>query len=314
MNFKYKSHTVSVQIKEGIFSTLVEHLPKTGKCFVVTDEVVYQLYPKMFAGFSYVHRIKSGESSKTLESVTKIITLLLENDFDRFDYMVAVGGGVVGDLTAFVASIYKRGIDVIQVPTTVISQVDSCLGGKTGVNFGKFKNQIGTLYHPRQIIIDPLVLSTLPDIEIKSGMAEIIKMAALFDEEMFVQLEQETADWKTLIKRCLELKAKITLEDEEDLGVRQLLNFGHTVGHAIEAKCHLPHGVAVGYGMVLESKNERIKQLLEKYGYDFSVEFTGLEEYIQKDKKRKDQTIQKVVIEKIGQSRLEEVSIDEYFS
>lgn len=312
MILNYKTSTVEIKIEEGILKNLNNFLDKSAKYFLLSDENVYSLYKEHFKSFNYKYIITPGEDSKIIDNALLIIEELLKNNFSRFDYIIAFGGGVVGDLAGFVASIYKRGINYISIPTSLIAQVDSAFGGKVGVDFKGYKNQIGSIYHPKLILVDPELIKTLPEIELISGMGEIIKYAALFDIKMFESLENKNYKYMDLIKRSIEIKTKITLEDEYDRGIRNLLNFGHTIGHAIEAKYKYLHGIAIGYGMYLESKNERLKKLLESFGFDFNKNFSNLQSYILKDKKIKNNKIKVIKLDEIGNGYLEEVDINEY--
>ncbi|MFA5542676.1 MAG: 3-dehydroquinate synthase family protein [Bacilli bacterium] len=283
------------------------------KYLVITDNNVYSFYEKIINEISNdVLVFKAEESSKSYDSTLKIINFLLDNNYQKSDYLIAFGGGMIGDLTGFVASIFKRGIKYISIPTTLISQIDSAIGGKNGVNHRGFKNQIGTIYHPHKIFIDANFLKTLPKIEYTSGMGEVIKYATLFSSDMFVSLEAGSFQLDIIIKECVNIKINITTQDEFDLGLRRSLNFGHTIGHAIESKYKLPHGIAIGYGMYYESKNERLKALLEKYGWDFSKGHNEYKDYLLQDKKISDGKITKIDLIDIGKFEIREVTIDEF--
>lgn len=314
MNIKYRNQNVKIVIEDNLLNNVESFLNSQVKYFLVTDDNVHRLYSSFFMGLPNVktYILPPGEHSKSMNNVEAIISELLEHNYDKNDYLIAFGGGVIGDLTGFVAGIYKRGIKYINIPTTLISQVDSSIGGKVAVNYHGYKNQIGLIYHPELILIDPKVLTTLDHDEYLSGMGEVVKYAALFDETLFTALEQKQFLISDVIKRCIELKIVITLEDEFDEGKRKVLNFGHTIGHAIEAKYQLPHGIAIGYGMYLESKNERLKNLLINLGFNFTIKFDNLNEYILQDKKRNNNKITKIKLLKIGEAILEESDIDEY--
>jgi 3-dehydroquinate synthase len=214
------------------------------------------------AGFKILPiTIPAGEIYKSLQTLRRIYKELLEQQVDRRTVVVALGGGVIGDVAGFAASTYNRGLELVQVPTTLLAQVDSSVGGKTGVNFGKGKNLIGAFYQPRLVIIDPDTLQTLPIRERRSGLAEIIKYGIIYDKPFFDMLKSEVAGILRLssnqleyaISRSCEIKARVVEQDERDEGLRAILNFGHTIGHALESITHYRvyrHGEAIAIGMV----------------------------------------------------------------
>lgn len=202
--------------------------------------------------------IPDGEAYKTLQTVEAILNGCFEYKLDRKSLLIAFGGGVIGDMTGFAASLYQRGIDFIQIPTTLLSQVDASVGGKTGVNNQYGKNLIGAFYQPKAVYIDPYFLTTLPPREFAAGVAEVVKMAVMFDKGYFTFLQ--TADLtnsetlKEMIKKSVELKAWVVNQDEKEAGIRAVLNYGHTFGHVVENETHYTtylHGEAVSIGMVM---------------------------------------------------------------
>lgn len=205
--------------------------------------------------------IPDGESYKTLETITMITDRLFDHRFDRKSLLVALGGGVVGDMTGFAAAIYQRGIDFIQIPTTLLSMVDASVGGKTGINNRFGKNLLGSFNQPKAVYIDPSFLSTLPSREFSAGVAEIIKMAVMFDATFFSWLQEanlyDTATLDETIRRCVVLKADVVAMDEKEAGIRAVLNYGHTFGHVIENLAgygQYLHGEAVAMGMVMANE------------------------------------------------------------
>lgn len=251
-------------VGEGILERTGEFVREVlppAKCAVITDTNIAPLYGDAVvaalweAGFHpTVVTIPAGEMSKSLETTEKVCARMISSGLDRGAFVAALGGGVVGDLAGFVASVYYRGIPHVQIPTTVVAQVDSAIGGKTGVNAREGKNLIGSFHQPTLVIADTETLSTLPKREFNEGMAEIIKHAVIRDAAMIVDLrETVTSDLSALIARNQEIKSAIVVEDEfEKLGVRALLNFGHTIGHAIENAAgygRYLHGEAVSIGM-----------------------------------------------------------------
>ena len=262
------------------------------KIGIVTDSNVYKLYSSQIKGFFTkdidIFSFTAGEENKSIDTINTLTENLLKSGFDRKSILIAFGGGVTGDITGFLASIYMRGIRFIQIPTTLLSMVDSSIGGKTGVDTNAGKNLIGTFYQPKMVIIDPEYLYTLPEIEILNGFAEIIKHGIIFDKKYFETIEKletitnlEMLDTSRIIKRSCEIKSYVVKKDEKESGLRQILNFGHTVGHALEkiANFSIPHGICVAIGMLIEScisKNKkilnlsdyhRIENVLEKFSY-----------------------------------------------
>jgi len=202
--------------------------------------------------------IPDGEGYKTLETVENILNECFEHKLDRKSLLIAFGGGVIGDMTGFTASLYQRGIDFIQIPTTLLSQVDASVGGKTGVNNKYGKNLIGAFYQPKAVYIDPAFLQTLPPREFAAGIAEIVKMAVMFDKSYFEFLQKadltDTETLKEVIKKSVELKAWVVNQDEKEAGIRAVLNYGHTFGHVVENETNYTtylHGEAVAIGMVM---------------------------------------------------------------
>jgi len=238
---------------------------------------------KVDASKLYVVTIPDGEEYKTLKTVEKILDECFEYKLDRKSLLIALGGGVIGDMTGFTASLYQRGIDFIQIPTTLLSQVDASVGGKTGVNNKYGKNLIGAFYQPKAVYIDPSFLDTLPSREFAAGLAEVIKMAVMFDKGFFTFLQdielKHNSNVKEMIRRSIELKAWVVNQDEKEAGIRAVLNYGHTFGHVVENETKYTtylHGEAVAIGIVMAnalavelglfSKDEasEVKALLEK--------------------------------------------------
>ncbi len=205
--------------------------------------------------------VPDGEEYKSIDTVLNILERLFKAKFDRKSTLIAFGGGVIGDMTGFAASMYQRGIDFIQIPTTLLSQVDASVGGKTGVNNKWGKNLIGAFYQPRAVYIDPYFLSTLPDREFAAGVAEVIKMAVMFDKEFFRYLQEhdlkQPESIREMIRRSITLKADVVRQDEKESGIRAVLNYGHTFAHVIEnetAYSKYLHGEAVSIGMVMANE------------------------------------------------------------
>lgn len=297
--------------------TLSRYLLKK-RILIVTNETVAPLYLKQvqdtMASFGEVSNVilPDGEQFKDLTHLDLIYTALLQQNYGRDSVLVALGGGVIGDMTGFAAACYQRGVDFIQVPTTLLSQVDSSVGGKTAVNHPLGKNMIGAFYQPQIVIIDTECLQTLPAREFAAGMAEVIKYGIMWDAEFFQWLENNVEALKSLdtqalvyaISRCCEIKADVVSQDETEQGVRALLNLGHTFGHAIEAEMgygNWLHGEAVAAGTVLaaqtaksmglidESIVRRIVQLLRAFDLPVtapeSMDFDSFIQHMRRDKK-----------------------------
>ena len=299
---------------------------------VVTDSNVDPLHGDRFVraledGGRYrrIERIviPAGEATKTLESYVGLIRAFAQFGMGRKDVVYALGGGVVGDLAGFAAATYMRGIDFVQVPTTLLAMVDSSIGGKTGVDIPEGKNLVGAFHLPREIIRDVRFLETLPKREMKNGFAEMIKTAILFDPELFVSLARRPslADLPPLVERCAAWKQKIVDEDFREGGRRKLLNLGHTFGHAIEAASgfRLGHGECVAIGMRIVGRDvHEIGEILDLYGYpqvadvfspSFGLSADKIRGYLASDKKRTGDSVTLVVPRRIGECELREVPV-----
>lgn len=284
----------------------------------------------------YVHELPDGEAYKNLETLNTIFDALLTHQCDRKTTIIALGGGVVGDMAGFAAASYMRGVPFIQAPTTLLSQVDSSVGGKTGINHPLGKNMIGAFYQPQLVLADINSLNTLPERELSAGLAEIIKHGAIYDAEYFAWLEQNMAALRArdaaalthAIVRSCEIKAEVVAQDERESGLRAILNFGHTFGHAIEAGMgygNWLHGEAVGAGMVLAAdlshrlgqlnavEVERIRGLTEAAGLPTVAPKLGVAEMIQMmrlDKKSTAGNIQFVLLNGIGKAQVQSADDD----
>jgi 3-dehydroquinate synthase len=297
---------------EDLFSLkeVKDFFQEYNKIMIVSNDTIYPLYSdKLLAWFQIINKdasaciLQDGEEYKTLESVKKIYDACLEEELDRKSLIVAFGGGVVGDIAGFAASTYMRGIDYVQIPTTLLAQVDSSVGGKTGVNHPKCKNMIGAFYQPKMVLANIDTLDTLDDREFKAGLGEIIKYGMILDKGFFKFLDKNMdnilAKDKDLIeeiiyKSCL-YKANIVQKDEKEAGIRAILNYGHTIGHAVESvteyKKYL-HGEAIAIGMVYASKlaeqegliNESVTEaqisLFEKIGLPVSIKDIDVDKII----------------------------------
>ncbi|MDO8553775.1 MAG: 3-dehydroquinate synthase [Candidatus Micrarchaeota archaeon] len=302
------------------------------KVIIITDKNVLQLHGHTFPKCEMIS-IDSGEGIKTLETVEIIYERLLELEVDRSSIILGIGGGIVCDITGFVATTYLRGIRFGFVPTTLLAQVDASIGGKNGVNFKGYKNMIGAIRQPEFCLFDFELLKTLPESEMKCGFAEIAKHAAIGDASLFSYLEVNYKEILKLKKSIIEkviydslkIKADIVAKDESEKGERMKLNFGHTLGHAIEKTVGLPHGKAVSLGMVLaanisakkglldKKEVERIVRLLENVGLPTKIDFDKnmVIDAMRKDKKRRGDEINMVLLKSIGNVMITKIKIDE---
>ena len=270
--------------------------------------------------------IDDGEGSKDLNIYTQIISQLLEFNCDRTTIILALGGGVVGDIAGFVASTYMRGVKYYQIPTTLLAMVDSSIGGKTGLNYLKTKNIIGTIYQPDSVLIDPNLLSTLPKSETISGIGEIIKYGAIKDKGFLTKLSEWVNDLNNFpfldaIRRCCEIKAEVVSLDENENDLRRILNFGHTVGHALESHIgynNIKHGEAISYGMKCSSWISREKGLISDNEYNFmigiitklplpklgKINHEEIIQYINFDKKHKNGKLSFILLNGLGNTKI----------
>jgi len=316
------------------YDITIDELPKLyfdTKVVVVTNPTISALHldtllSKLTAKELHIVTIPDGEEYKTMDTILDILDECFKHKLDRKSMLVAFGGGVIGDMTGFSASLYQRGIDFIQIPTTLLAQVDASVGGKTGVNNKYGKNLIGAFYQPKAVYIDPNFLDTLPSREFSAGVAEIIKMAVMFDSEYFEFLTKaDLSDKKQLkeaIKRSVELKAWVVNQDEKEAGIRAVLNYGHTFGHVVENETNYKtylHGEAVAIGMVMANElavelglmsaedAKKIKKLLEASNLPTSYEIKDVDSFYEHfflDKKSANNTIKFILPNGIGKHKV----------
>jgi len=320
----YNNLEYDVVIEKNSLDKVSEYLDLNRKVLVVTDSLVPTIYAKKVleqAKTGYIYIVESGEKSKNFENYTKILNFLIQNEFSRSDCIIAVGGGVVGDLTGFVASTYMRGIDFYNIPTTLLAQVDSSIGGKTAIDYNGVKNIVGAFYPPKKVIIDPNTLITLDERQLHSGLVEAIKMALTSNYELFELIEKSNdlnEDLETIIKEALKIKKDVVEIDPKEQGIRKILNFGHTIGHAIESSGKfndLLHGEAVGIGMLYFSSSNvknRLLKVLKKYNLPTSVNIDDKEliKFINLDKKRTGDLITIVKVTEPGSYILDKINIE----
>ena len=343
-----------ILIQPGILNHIghiLQNAECSGRVAIVTNPVVNQLYGRVVyralnqAGFSpFFIIVPDGEPAKTVKWLAKILDALVTQRLERRDVILALGGGVTGDVAGFAASAYLRGIPFVQIPTTLVAQVDSSVGGKTGVNHPRGKNLIGAFYQPQMVIMDPHVLKTLPPRQWVAGLAEVIKYGMIADKNFFSYLEQHVEELREqsddvlshVLRRCCEIKADVVADDERESGRRRILNYGHTVGHALEAWGNYKkwiHGEAVGLGMVQEASIahylgmcsrddvERQDDLINRVGLPNvmpkKMKFRDLWHAMQHDKKVVKGNIHCVLPQRIGEVRVEPLiceSIRKWFS
>ena len=279
INMDLGKNSYDIVVERGCLNKADELLDLNRKVLIVTDDGVPEEYSKCIA-----HQCKSpviecvaqGEGSKSFKIYEHLLSVLLENNFTRGDCVVAVGGGVVGDLSGFVASSFMRGIDFYNIPTTLLSQIDSSIGGKVAINLNGIKNIVGAFYQPKKVLIDPDVLKTLPKRQISNGLAEAIKMSLTSDAELFDLFETKDIleNIDEIIIKSLEIKRMVVQQDEKENGLRKILNFGHTIGHAVESTQKLYHGECVALGMIPmcgEEVRNRLINVLKKADLPTSI-------------------------------------------
>lgn len=310
----------------------IAKLEVKGKTVIITDSTVKRLHGDKFPDAEVIE-ITPGEENKTLETVERIYAKMLELEMDRSSLVLGIGGGIVCDIAGYVATTYYRGTDLGFVPTTLLAQVDAAIGGKNGVNYQGYKNLVGTIRQPRFVICDVSLLKTLSEDEIRNGYAEVVKQAAIGDRKAFEYLEENVdsllkADdsvMKKIVNDSAAVKVKIVQADETEKEERMKLNYGHTIGHAIELDGGLRHGEAVSIGMVAEAKisvakgltkeedAKRLEKLLSSIG--LPVKLQGKKESvldaIRKDKKRSGDVIRMPVLDGIGKAKIMDVKLEE---
>ena len=322
---RYDIH-ISKNISESVLN---KHLGNKNKVLIITDNGVPKKYIKELKNKINnknitIFTLNKGEKSKSFYSYKKILNKLLELRFDRSDIIIAIGGGVVGDIAGFSAATYLRGIRYIQIPTTLLAQVDSSVGGKTAINVIQGKNLIGAFYNPSLVLISTSFLGTLSRDEYKSGLGEVVKYALIGNKKLKNIIEKNSQDiinrnesvLKIIIEESIKTKSKIVTEDENESGIRAILNFGHTFGHAIEAHNNyknITHGAAITLGMVIASKLSFFEGHINNYQLDNIVnlidslglntdhskyKYSQLKQYFLSDKKIKDGKLNLILIDK----------------
>lgn len=344
MNNKFAYNIIICHNFDKLLENIIEiKSEKSHKICIVTDENVKNLYAETiqkilndYYSEVLIYAVPAGEQFKTTETVSRLYEYLINARFDRKDLLVALGGGVVGDMTGFAAATYLRGIDFVQIPTTLLSQVDSSIGGKTGVDFLQYKNMVGAFYMPKLVYINTDVLTTLPKEQFASGMAEVIKYGLIQRADFFERLIEQKEAVRAMqpdvlaeiIYTSCECKREVVEEDPTEQGIRAILNFGHTIGHAIEkmSDFSLYHGQCVAIGMVaaalLSEKRgylsdedvQRIRELIADYDLPLSAEGMSVDEVLaatKSDKKMSGGHIRFILLERIGKAVIDGQVTDE---
>ena len=310
-----------IVIERGALQRLDSLLNLNRKVLILTDSGVPTEYSQRVCSFckeGYIVTIDEGEASKSFDNYKLILSHMVKNAFTRSDCVVSVGGGVCGDLGGFVAASYMRGVDFYNIPTTLLSQVDSSIGGKVAIDFEGVKNIVGAFYQPKKVVIDPDTLKTLDKRQVSAGLCEAIKMACTSNSDLFELIEKSQSldeDIDKIIVEALKIKKHVVEIDPKEKGLRKVLNFGHTVGHAIESKVgNLLHGECVSLGMMPMCSSDvlpRLRSVLEKYGLPTHIDVSSseLQEYIMRDKKARGENITVIYVDKIGTFEMRDIKI-----
>ena len=317
-----------IHIGEGLLSKVCEIFDVGRRVLVVTDSGVPAEYAKAVAEAipeARVVTLPMGEGTKSISGFETLLLAMADYEMTRRDAVIAVGGGVIGDLVGYAAASYMRGIDFYNIPTTILSSVDSSIGGKTAINLGGIKNIVGAFHQPKGVIVDTATLSTLDERQVAAGLAEAVKMAACFDAELFSSFERMTREEilnniGDIITASLKIKKAVVEEDVKESGLRKVLNFGHTFGHCIEAKEELAgllHGECVALGMLpmcSESVRERLVKVLAKLGLptEYKGDVDGALAYLSHDKKAVAGGVVAVFVNEIGTFEMKKVTLEEF--
>ncbi len=327
ISVKTASGSYDIILQRAALKNAGEILNLNRKVLIVTDSNVPQNYSKVIkdqATDAIITVIEQGEKSKNLDTWKLLLQKMTENNFTRTDAVAAVGGGVVGDIAGFAAACYMRGIDFYNIPTTLLSQVDSSIGGKTAVDFMGYKNLVGAFFPPKKVIIDPDTLKTLPERQLSNGLAESVKMSLTSDKNLFEIFEKETPfDEKILdliIEKSLLIKKYVVENDEKESGLRKILNFGHTLAHAIESINGMEkyyHGECVSMGMLpmcSDNIKPRVKSVLQKLNLPTEINEKAdlIISAARHDKKASGGNITIVTVDEIGKCNLKTIAFSEY--
>lgn len=324
LNLNLQNNSYDIVVDKNILSKIFDDFNNINHILVVTDSGVPKEYLESLIENkkekTFVYTIEQGEQSKNFDNVKNILRFMISNDFKRNDTVVALGGGVVGDISAFCASIYMRGISFYNIPTTLLSMVDSSIGGKTGIDFYGVKNSIGTFYQPKKVYIDLDVLSTLNKRLINCGIIESLKMAVCLNKEYYLYLKNniDNLDYEKVVIESLKMKKYVVEKDEKEEDLRKVLNFGHTIGHGIEESLNgkLLHGECVALGMICMSDDNIKKELgeiYEKIGLPIkvSVNKQNVLSLIKHDKKSFGDDVDCVIVDDVGSFNFKKMTLSE---
>lgn len=318
---KVESGNYNIYLERGALNRAKEYLSLNRKVLIVTDSGVPKEYAECVASqckAATIFVFPEGETSKNFDTYKSILDCLVSDSFTRTDCIIAVGGGVVGDMAGFAAATFMRGIDFYNIPTTVLSQVDSSVGGKTAIDFGGYKNIVGAFHQPKGVIIDPDTLKTLPERQISNGLAESVKMAMTHDRKLFEMLESDEFCIDTVIERSIKIKKSVVETDEKESGLRKVLNFGHTIGHAIESNTpSLYHGECVALGMLpmcSSTARERLIPVLKRLNLpcEIDIDAQKIIDTMSHDKKMSGDEISVVRVENIGKFEIEKLNFGDF--
>lgn len=330
MTVEIPGHKYNIHIKKGVLADVHKYVDLERKVLIVTDDEIPEEYVSALQQQfpeCYLATVHAGEASKCFIYLQFIWNALLDNGFGRKDLLIGLGGGVVGDLTSFAAATYMRGVDYINIPTSTLAQIDSSIGGKGAINLGDVKNIVGAFHQPRAVFIDTDLLQTLDDRNFYNGLAEAVKAGLIGDAELFELFEQLPAEREQIqqeyieqiIVKALAVKKSVVEQDEKENGLRQILNFGHTIGHAIESAGELAgmlHGEAIGIGMLQVTEDaalrERLAAVLRKLNLPTSHEYPAeqLMEIISHDKKQSGNKINLILVKTPGKAEIVKMPLE----
>lgn len=319
-----KEHGYDIYLRRGCLKDIHKYINLDRKVMIISDDQVPDIYAKTLLSQceqGHLAIVPHGEESKSMHIFQQLLENLLQHNFSRKDCIIALGGGVIGDLSGFVAASYMRGIDFINIPTTTLSQIDSSIGGKVAINLNEVKNIVGAFYQPKAVFIDPDTLDTLPERHYINGIVEAMKAGLIYDPSLFELFETGDIheDIETILEKALFVKKDVVEKDEKEQNLRKILNFGHTIGHAIESYYHLEtylHGECVAMGMLYFIQDSDLKQrvikLYEKLHIPASAPYDRdkVYELLNKDKKADGKSITIVEVDKLGHALLKELPIE----